>query len=69
LAVSWIANSSSVNNDAESNGSSQLNATGACAWRFEMMVDLATLAKGLRNAVLIMVAIYSEEKENSWRKE
>ena len=47
---------------AESNGSSQLKDTGACAYRFVTTWYLADLANGLFNASLIIIAIYNGTK-------
>ena len=48
-----------MKSEAESNGSSQLKDTGACAYRFVTTWYLAELANGLFNADLIITAIYN----------
>lgn len=42
LAVSCMASSSGVKREAESSGSSQLSATGACAYRLQGTGNFAT---------------------------
>lgn len=51
-----------MKSEAESNGSSQLNGTGACAYRFVTTWYPTQLANGLLNATLIIIAIYNEIK-------
>ena len=51
-----------MKSEAESNGSSQLKDTGACAYRFVTAWFLAELANGLFNASLIITAIYNGTK-------
>lgn len=43
LAVSCTASSSGVKSEAESSGSSQFSATGACAYRFQETGDFTTV--------------------------
>ena len=45
LAVPWIASSSSVNNDDESNGSSQFKTDGAWAYRL-LQLERMTVFRG-----------------------
>lgn len=67
-AVSWIANSSSVNREAESRGSSQLNGTGAWTWRLAIVRCIAAPRGCLLNTLLIMMGVSTTTKLTKERK-
>jgi len=68
FAVSEIANSSSVNSEAESKGSSQLSATGACAYRLVIVENLVAVPNCLRKAALIIMNMYTQMQREYGRK-
>lgn len=62
-----MANSSSVNSEAESRGSSQLNVTGACAYRLVTVEDLALLTNRFRSALLNMIEYVQGKEMNIYK--